>query len=593
MEDKKNKKLSVIWNEDKYVINLSEDVETVVPFPLAGRLLYKGKEMFEEFSISHEYSIEYYPVISPSQLSWKVKVQEDGTKASLVVEREKGGKYILCTKIPFTNKFLLKRYITWEDGQDEDSFNSFQGEVTKELAEKGVVHGVNPDIWQEIKGVKGKEEIVLAKQTDPVPPRHAQIEDFNASIPIINETQKVDFWAPKLITCEKDAVICRKTPGTEGVPGMDIFGKQIEPEPLQDYKLQAKNNCCVTDDGLEVKAEIAGAPIKLYNFTYSVERVHIIRGDVDIDTGSIVFPGDVSVTKNVLDGHYIHADGRIEINGLVSGAELKAETAIYINDNVFNSNIVLGEKHIFRTTFIKNLVSFNLDLRLLLDKTNSFMSLSLEHKPEYGQVVKRLLEKEFKRMQSKSIILSKMVNSDDESLFNRSIISAVQTLKYFFIGQNVLELKNGEYLEMCHQLINEYLENREEDTLGKMVCVVGYVQSTAISCFGDFICRKDAFNSKIKAEGDIKIFGTCRGGSIISNNKIFVYELGSSVEGEDTVVKIPKNGHLTAEYCHPNVKILIGTQRVSITQNYRKLDVYYENDKLWVDKLKWIEAKSE
>lgn len=588
MEGKKNKQPSVIWSKDKYVITFNEDVETVIPFPLAGRLLYKGKEMFEEFSLSQEFDIVYYPVTKPGQLSWNLHVQEDGSKAILTVEQEKGGKYILCTEIPYNDRFILKRCITWEDIQDDDLFVNFQEEVTKELTEKGIVHGINPDIWKEIKNINGKADIVVAQQTEPIPPRHSLVEDFNANTPLIIETQKVDFWAPKQITCEKDSVICRKTPGIEGVPGTNIFGKQIEPEPLKDFKLKAKKNCYVTDDGLEVKAEIAGAPIKLLNFTYSVERVYVIRGDVDIDTGSIVFPGDVSVAKNVHDGRYIHSDGRIEINGFVSGAELKAESAVYIHDNVFNSNIVLGEKHLFRTKFIKNLVSFNLELKSLLDKTNSFMSLDLGHKASYGKVVKTLLEKEFRKMQAKSLILSKMVNSDDESLFNRSIISAVQTLKYFLMGQNMLELKNSEYLEMSHKLINEYLDNREVDTSGKMVCVVGYVQSTTISCFGEFICRKDAFNSKIRAEGDIKIFGSCRGGSLISNKKVYVYELGSSEEGEDTVVKIPKNGHLTAEYCHPNVKILIGTQRVPITQSYRKLDVYYENDKVWVDKLKWL-----
>jgi hypothetical protein len=106
--------------------------------------------------------------------------------------------------------------------------------------------------------------------------------------------------------------------------------------------------------------------------------------------------------------------------------------------------------------------------------------------------------------------------------------------------------------------------------------------------FRDYVCRRDIYNSNVRAEGDIKIFGVCRMSKLIGGNKITVHELGTWMGGRYHR-KAAFIRTLTAEYCHPNVKIYFGKDYIPIEQTVRKLDVYMENGKLWVDKLKWLD----
>jgi hypothetical protein len=156
------------------------------------------------------------------------------------------------------------------------------------------------------------------------------------------------------------------------------------------------------------------------------------------------------------------------------------------------------------------------------------------------------------------------------------------------VGSNHSQVKDSSYLIAALREIKAFLADNGAFAPERVALIVGYIQNSEIKSSGDFICRKDTYNSKIEAAGAIRIFGACRACSLTAGNKIYVYELGSTDGGGDTVLKLPATGHLTAEYCHSTVKIFIGGEYIPIDQNYRKLDVYIEKGKVWVDKLKWL-----
>lgn len=584
---KKDNCCEVLADGLKYIIIPCSGVREVIPFPTAGRLIYKGKEMLEEFPVQEGEKLEFYPLSSTGKLSWELKVWEDGSKAVALVQHERAGQYVLSTTIPGEKTIYLEKYITWENAA-LNLFPDLQEAFRKELENRGIKAGLKPDIWKKILDINGPGEVLVAEKREPVPPIHALLEDYNSAYEQTGNNQQVDFFVPSLITCNPGDIIARKIPGMEGTPGTNIFGQPIPPEPRQDFELKAKKNCTVSEDGLEVKADCAGAPMRSVNYTYSVENLLVVPGDVDLEYGSIDYPGDIIVNKNVHEGLKVYSNGRIEIKGSVSGADLKAESSIYIHDNIFNSNLILGQKHIFRSSFISHLENLKEDLVLLIKKSNNYKKLNIDHMHySYGQVLNVLIEREYPTIRRKILILSKMINdTEDENLFNRNIITAIHTLNYFLTGSSVSELKDEEYLVKSLQIIQDYLRFKETYTQDKKLCVVGYVQNSTVNCFGDFICLKDAYGSDIKAKGEIKVMGTCRGSKLTSNKKVSVLELGSTA-GEDTLVKIPREGILTAEFCHPNVRIIIGSEEIFIDQPIKKLDVYYENKTLFVDKLNW------
>lgn len=119
-----------------------------------------------------------------------------------------------------------------------------------------------------------------------------------------------------------------------------------------------------------------GSPVKLSNYTYSLEKVLRLDKSVDLETGSIEFPGDVIITKNVMDGLHVHSRSRLDIKGLVSGAELKAENGINIEGNAFNTKIVLGERHYNHTEFLNILKGLEKRLNSFIEQIDYFLSSS-------------------------------------------------------------------------------------------------------------------------------------------------------------------------------------------------------------------------
>jgi uncharacterized protein (DUF342 family) len=374
-----------------------------------------------------------------------------------------------------------------------------------------------------------------------------------------------------------------------GIPGKDIFGREIPVEKMKDFNLKASKNAYLTEDSLEVRAMVPGSPFKLKNHTYAIEQVYLVNKDVDLNTGSIEFPGDVIVSNNVSDGFHVYSGGRVSIKGLVSGARLKAEGGINIGNNVFNSNITVGEKHYIRSQFVKKCIEIEQRLKDLLRQIEEIQSSVENPYISFKQLFRAVLERKYLDIPITARELSNLAQAEDEDFFTRNVITAVHTIKYFVAGIGPFEIKDNSYLVVSLREIHNFLLEKGNFVPENIAFVAGYIQNSEIKCSGDLICRRDIYNSDIRVEGNIKIFGVCRGSSLSGGKSVFVYELGSSEGGGDTIIRIPPSGHLTAEYCHSDVKIFIGKEYIPMEQTVRKLDVYFEGGKLWVDKLKWLD----
>lgn len=579
----------IVWDGAKYLIFPGDEVETIVPFPMAGKVKYKDTELFDEFKIAKEESIDFYPLINNGDFSWEIRAEEDGSRAVAKVRHERPGRFVMDEEVAWKKRWFLERNIFWEQSpwcirpEVEQLFKN-------ELRKKGIVSGLKQDFWQEILALEGTDEILIAQGSKPVEPIHAILEDFESSSNNDElDADKIDFFASKLEVLEKDDLLAKKIPGREGIPGKDIFGKEIPVQKMKDFKLKVKKNAYLSEDGLEVRAACSGTPKKLANYTYSVEKVHIVNNDVDLNTGSIEFPGDVIISNNVLDGFHVFSSGRVSIKGLVSGARLKAEGGISIGRNVFNSNITVGERHYQRSQFLRQLGEMEQRLLNFIKQLGEIQNSITNPNISFKHLFRTVLERKYFDIPTKARELSSLTQVEDEDFFTREIIAAVHTVKYFVVGVGPFEIKDNTYLLASLREIHNFLMEKGTLVPENVAFIAGYVQNSEIKCSGDFVCRRDIYNSDVRAEGDIKILGVCRMSKLIGGNKITVHELGTSEGGGDTIVKLPSSGQLTAEYCHPNVKIYFGKDYIPIDQTVRKLDVYTENGKLWVDKLKWLD----
>lgn len=577
--------ITVIKDEYKYTIYTGEPVESVVPFPLAGKVVYEGEEMTKEFSVQKKDVFEFFPVQKQGGLTWSIDALPDGSKAVAKVSNEPSGRYVLPEEIPTSNKVLLEDLVTWQPISGSDQTGS-EEDLKMELTQKGIVYGIKPNLWIDFITFKGTGEIIVAEQTSPVPTVQPELIDYVGD-PILEkdeDVEKIDFFACKLKTCQKDEVLAEKIPGKEGAPGMDVFGRILAVEKLKDFNFNLKKNVYLSEDGLKVRALCSGSPVRVNTNTYLVEDSYILQGDVDLQTGSVDFPGDVNIGGDIKEGFYVKSSGKVRVRGSVSGATVKAEAGLEVNNNIIASRIILGEKHVFRSQLFNGLQVINDELNLCIAQIEQLQKVSSNL--NLGQLFKVLLEKNFRQLPKKSEELDQLLKFKDPEFVTKELEIAVQTIKHFLVGLGPLQLKDLQYLINALKIIGYFLATKGELVPSSVICNTNYVQNSEIRCAGDFICTKGIYNSTINIEGNTSISGVCRGGELSCSGDVYIKELGGSCMSA-TTLRAAKDSHIKIDYCHPNIKIYVGKEFVRIDEAVQKLEIYREKGILQVEKLKW------
>lgn len=576
-----------IWDGTKYIIALGEGVKQFRPFIQAGGVWLNGKLQDKPFRISYGDQVEYHPYAQGGLLTWEMQVRFHGLSVVAKVRHELAGHYFLPKDLPAMEEIDLAQVATWESlpilGEiwDETRLNA-------DLEQLKVVHGRRLGIWPEIMAVQGVGEVVIAVATPAVPSEQAKLENFVGMTQVLSEAGKknVDFFASRVQIVHEGAVLARKIPGKPGVPGKDVLGKVFPATAFKDFQFRLKKNVYLSADGLEVVAACAGQPIRLDEKTYMVENVYVLHQDVDLATGSIEFPGDVLIQGNVQDGLRIFAGGRLEIKGSVSHAELKAEKGAKIYQNLLGGKIVVGEKFVVRSELLSCVSELRDQLSVCLRHTAELIKApgAINFKP--GQCLKLVLEKQFPELPKLSNRVEKFVleHKNDEKVTEGLIVS-IRTANHFLAGLGPLELQSLPFLQRVDQALEQFAENMSLEIPEKLSFVVSYVQGATIECGGSFECQKGVYNSDIRVEGDVTIEGVCRGGKIIAGGKVSIRELGGSGVSS-TFVQIRPKSRLLVDYCHPNVIIAVGKEIIHIEEAYRKLEIYRENGRVQVEKIR-------
>lgn len=569
----------------RYLIYPGDKVESIVPFSLAGTLMNQGKEISEEFKVQNGDTFEFYPEVKQGGLTWNIEVLSEGSKALAKVKHEHAGRFVLAKEIPIVSRLMLERFVSWEP-TDETSDIPNEGELNRELAEKGIIYGVKPNIWVDFLTVDGRGEIVIAESTPVIQTVQPQLIDFVGE-PVFQEDDdedKIDFFACKLKICQKDEVLARKVPGKEGTPGMNILGNPLPADKLKDFNFRVKKNVYLSGDGLEVRASCAGSPVRINDNTYLVENAYILSKDVDLATGSIDFPGDVHIGQDVKDGFYVYSGGKIKVQGSVSGANIKAETGLIVLNNIIASKIIVGEKHVFRSQLFNGLQEINEELSQCVTQVEQLQQVS--GNSNVGQLLKLILEKNFKELPRKAEELQKILGFKDPECVTKELEVAVQTLAHFLIGMGPLQLKDMNYLKSALRVISFFLTTKENLIPENVACETNYIQNSSIDCAGDFLCKKGIYNSTVNIEGNLKIHGVCRGGEINCSGDIYIWELGGATMSA-TTIRAGKNSRLSIDYCHSNIKIYVGKELVRIDEPVQKVEIYRDRAILQVERLKW------
>lgn len=149
-----------------------------------------------------------------------------------------------------------------------------------------------------------------------------------------DETGKMDYKQQNLVqNVVAGQVLAIKTPQTKGEPGRTITNKVIEAVDGEDIPFEAGRNTILSENGLEIIAQIAGRAI-LAAGQVSVDPIYEVKGDVDMNTGNIIFLGTVVVKGDISDGFTVKAAGNIEVKGNIGRAEVESDNEVIVGQGI-------------------------------------------------------------------------------------------------------------------------------------------------------------------------------------------------------------------------------------------------------------------
>lgn len=219
--------------------------------------------------------------------------------------------------------------------------------VMKELANKGIVHGIDEmDIKEMIKARVYDTPICVARAD---PPKRGQNGTVNFHFekdrkpkPYRDEFGITNYRELNVIVpIRKGEVIADIIPPSEGTPGINIFGKPIPAEPGAPAKVTVGKNTAVTVDGKTIVASCDGHVVYSTG-CFTVEDTVTIKSDLDMSVGNLSFFGDIHIKGNVMEGFIIAAGKSVRVDGTVFGAEIVAGGNVTIVGGAINTKIECG-----------------------------------------------------------------------------------------------------------------------------------------------------------------------------------------------------------------------------------------------------------
>ena len=214
-----------------------------------------------------------------------------------------------------------------------------KNDVLEALRTENVSYGIIDTAIDDIVKNQRVKPTVIARGKPPIAGKDAELNYlFESGVfrraSIEDETGRIDYRQIQTIqNVVTGQVIVEKVPATPGTPGFDVRGKEIPPNPGKDKPLKLGKNVIWTADGLKLVATTGGEP-SLVNNRISVLPVHELKGNVDFNTGNIVFSGNLVIHGNIESGFKVEAEGDIAIYGNIDSADIKAGGNLFIQGGV-------------------------------------------------------------------------------------------------------------------------------------------------------------------------------------------------------------------------------------------------------------------
>ncbi|KHD13353.1 DUF342 domain-containing protein [Clostridium butyricum] len=459
-------------------------------------------------------------------------------------------------------------------------------DIRNALKEKNVVFGVLDDV---LKRICDSEEViceVVAKGVQAINSTPEELEilfkDYDQLKENADTNIKVDYRNRfMLATVKVGEQIARVISSKPGKNGRDVYGNDVKYKEYLHMNFKIGEGCKYEDD--KILATIEGKPSFKGN-TFRVHKVYQVE-EVNLGTGNINFVADVEISKTVDEGMEVVAGNTVFVGKNVESAKITASSDITVRGNIINSTVVAGDysfnkkKYLLNLNNAKNMVHKLYSAVMQINNNNSI----LEGR-KVGELIKLLIENKYKALMP---LCREIIEYCSIQGVHDSPVTAFINNK--LIGFGPLNIICEDELLNFIDLLSEECEELQFFDTHDANIYAEYIQASKLESMGSiFINGKGQYNSEITALNNIEFVhenSVCRGGLISAGKEIKLKTVGSEA-GVNTILKVSKDGVITADIAYSNTVFCIGEKQIVLEVSSRSVKVYMDKmGDIEIDKL--------
>ncbi|MEJ8303402.1 FapA family protein [Saccharibacillus sacchari] len=329
-------------------------------------------------------------------------------------------------------------------------------------------------------------------------------------------------------------VLARLIPSRPGTPGYDVYGETIEPPPVREIDLRARQHVEACGDGMFVATKagrpcIADGPVRYLD----ISDAYVVAGDVDLKTGHIVFSGDVAIHGSVTDNMIVESLGNVYVSGGVYHSTITAAGSIIVQGSVIGSRLYSGSFGLSFNRLYHLSQQLTSEIGMLLQASRTLYEEvgKRGQSARFGQVALLLLKSKFKDIQPKirellqvlvTVQRSTGASSNEFADALNLLLSPAQMIES--LDETVLAHLQT-HLEREHSFVTDMQQGESKIELSRC-------QTSTVKSNGDILIHKEGvLQSDLYSTGSIT-FGhpssVCRGSCLEAEDRIDARTVGSA-----------------------------------------------------------------
>ncbi|WKY48544.1 FapA family protein [Eubacteriaceae bacterium ES3] len=152
--------------------------------------------------------------------------------------------------------------------------------------------------------------------------------------PVFDDEEKIDYKnTSHFQMVDENQVLCRIDKETKGNAGKTVLGDPVPAKDGRKAAIKEGKNTYFSDDQSQLIAKCDGI-VKFIGNTIHVNDMLQVPGNVDILSGNINFPGDVTVNGDVCSGFRVKCGGDLVIKGVIEDAEIDARGNVLVAQGI-------------------------------------------------------------------------------------------------------------------------------------------------------------------------------------------------------------------------------------------------------------------